>query len=1263
MAIIQRDGVVLELPDYVSVADDPPRGRTRRGVPGGGEPADVVAPDYVADIVSEAADLTLVGIVPLVVDTAAVPAPGRRRARGQAPSTSAQLRVEVDRDEDAVVLVESGGYYSWVIGSKETPSATRRGAPTPTEVSFTVDLDVEADAPTGGGGARRGVVSDALFKPITTIVFKFVARVVVGQLVKRLERSVETGLVKVTGPDPSAWIKPPDPAELTLPTDRRSRVLLFVHGTFSSTRSGFASLAATDDGRKLLENALKAYDLVLGFDHRTLSEDPLENAEQLLAQLGSLPTQHGVDVDVVTHSRGALVLRSLVEQLLTSQNGLAVKSAVMVAGPNAGTSLASPEHWSTLVDLYTNLGVSGCRILALGGLTAASVSTALRESLQAVAILVKALVSEAADEHRVPGLGAMVPGGAFITAINEPPASGRIPSTAYYTVSSDFEVHGLAGPQELPVKLIRLVADGFVNQLMGDTNDLVVDVSSMTSIDPGVPNVVQQSLALGENSATYHSAYFVEPEVLRSIGGWLLAQPPGPDGGQVGGAASPVVGQTVVNLPTDVDTNFAVIDADAPIDVLRPRVRASKPDFAVIRMSSPAGKVSHYALTSNEFLSLSGDASPGQSLRQSGLLQSLTPSPTTMTIHDLEPVESNEQAPWTSRTVVLFDGSPIGVAPAASAGPEGTGVVGPSVRTRGLDGDIDNEVADDDLARLRTRGLPRAGSRTGSAPRTARLEPPPAPAAPPPPPHPPHPVPVPVPEPAPLPPAQAYFRAETDEVVSTTEESLVLVEISLEALENAAGANTQLEKATIDAVKPITVNLVPRVNLAVVGEKAATVDPPHAGEPRTLTFKITGVQAGPGQLLVIAGQGPVDLVKMVLDVVVVDKRGRTAVAGPQRASVGAPIPPMPDATACDQMIIDQSTIVADGKVVQTRFDVRYVSERLDFEDSFETPPIAGDRLAYVTALYGQIEKDWGASASDAERFNKALRAYGGQLFDELIPEPIQKLLWDNRDTIKQIQLNSIDPFIPWEVVHLKQPNGKLPSEERFLASMGLVRWIDGAKYPPRQVNVAIGRARVLAPSYPPASGWQLSETVNEYKFVNETFDATLVNADVDAVMDLLEKPGQFDLFHFAGHGTADLTDIANAGLVVTVRQEGGRWVPVPLTAILVEQYGDLRKDSGNRPLVFLNACQVGRSGYQLTRTGGFAEGFLKAGAGIFVSTLWSVVDEPARKFTEVFYGQLVAGRTVADAATTARQKCRADGDPTWLAYVVYGRPDGRLVRS
>ena len=41
MATIHRDDVVLELPDYVSVADDSPRGRTRRGPRVASGPVDI----------------------------------------------------------------------------------------------------------------------------------------------------------------------------------------------------------------------------------------------------------------------------------------------------------------------------------------------------------------------------------------------------------------------------------------------------------------------------------------------------------------------------------------------------------------------------------------------------------------------------------------------------------------------------------------------------------------------------------------------------------------------------------------------------------------------------------------------------------------------------------------------------------------------------------------------------------------------------------------------------------------------------------------------------------------------------------------------------------------------------------------------------------------------------------------------------------------------------------------------------------------------
>lgn len=510
MATVRRGPVELDLPDNVSVVQSRPGPRGRRAP--GSASEDPIPVDQVARALQE--HLTVVDTVPLQVDAAAAP---RRRGARRAP-TSAVLRVDVAADEHAVALVEQDGFYSWVTGTKQTTRGARRG-PSRAVVTFEIPLG-DVDTARGRPGPR-GPIRDALIKPVTTVVFRFLARLAIGQLVKRLERSIEPGLVKIESPDPSSWMKAPPKSALTLPAGRRARLLLLVHGTFSSTRGGFGSFIATDSGKRFVERAVAAYDLVLGFDHRTLSEDPLENAEQILGALRSVDSGAGIDIDVITHSRGALVVRSLVEHLLAAGDNLVITNAVMVAGPNAGTLLARPANWSKLVDLYTNLAVAACRVVALAAPPAATVTTVLKESLEGLSILVKAIVSEAADEQRVPGLGAMVPDGSFVTDINRSAPPAQPISTAYFAVSSNFQVHGLSGPQELPAKLIELLSDGFVDQLMGEANDLVVNVKSMTAVDPGTPGLIRHAFALGDNPRTYHSSYFVEPSVLQAIEGWL----------------------------------------------------------------------------------------------------------------------------------------------------------------------------------------------------------------------------------------------------------------------------------------------------------------------------------------------------------------------------------------------------------------------------------------------------------------------------------------------------------------------------------------------------------------------------------------------------------------------------------------------------------------------------------------------------------------------------------------------------------------------
>ena len=92
------------------------------------------------------------------------------------------------------------------------------------------------------------------------------------------------------------------------------------------------------------------------------------------------------------------------------------------------------------------------------------------------------------------------------------------------------------------------------------------------------------------------------------------------------------------------------------------------------------------------------------------------------------------------------------------------------------------------------------------------------------------------------------------------------------------------------------------------------------------------------------------------------------------------------------------------------------------------------------------------------------RTSAPKMFDELFPEAMQAHLWKHRAKVKDLIVYADEPFVPWELVHLKPPNGPRPAKPRFLAQSGLVRWQLGS-FPPREMRVREGHARSLCPDY------------------------------------------------------------------------------------------------------------------------------------------------------------------------------------------------------
>ncbi len=459
------------------------------------------------------------------------PTAGARRRSAARPAALLDLAVDVASNESAVILVEQDGEYTWHFPAVPAarPTAGRRGLATRrtrvrTHVTIPIRL-TQAPVRTAARGERRGIsLGGVLPRKAKAVVLKFIARTAAGVAMKYLERNVRKGLIVMDGDDPTAWRRVSHIDNLGLSDKPQLRILLWVHGTFSSTAGSFGALAATPDGRYLLKQARERYDAVIGFDHATLAETPYENAVDLVERLGRF--RKPMQIDAITYSRGGLVFRSLVEQILpTSDVRPEVGQVVFVGVPNHGTLLAEPDHWKTLIDIYTNLSMGTFALLQL--LPAASPTAhILSEIVSGLGAFVKYLAEVVITEAVVPGLAAQGPKGEFVRALNETGPNQPLPDDCrYLAVTSNFDPRAAAAgaqPTGLAASFLGKLADGVVDELMQEDNDLVVNTGSMKQIDPEAGDFIDASLDFGDSPVVYHTVYFAQAGVAQQLRGWLM---------------------------------------------------------------------------------------------------------------------------------------------------------------------------------------------------------------------------------------------------------------------------------------------------------------------------------------------------------------------------------------------------------------------------------------------------------------------------------------------------------------------------------------------------------------------------------------------------------------------------------------------------------------------------------------------------------------------------------------------------------------------
>lgn len=314
----------------------------------------------------------------------------------------------------------------------------------------------------------------------------------------------------------------------------------------------------------------------------------------------------------------------------------------------------------------------------------------------------------------------------------------------------------------------------------------------------------------------------------------------------------------------------------------------------------------------------------------------------------------------------------------------------------------------------------------------------------------------------------------------------------------------------------------------------------------------------------------------------------------------------------------------------------YLGEALDpIFDRFPGADVANDKLDAVLAKWN-------------EDLLTTLADLGKQLWTHL-PEPfraeyLRLMALDERP--RSLFILSDELSFPWEIV---RPSGVIHDRYEELQPLGVAhvlgRWRPGIGARPQPQALPVTSMAIIVPNAADSGlPWAAEEVAQLRQLL--PFAHPITPAKRKQLQQLLADDDA-QIVHFSGHGYSG----ANADLTALVL-EGGE-------SITAMAFAASRLGSTHQPVLFLNACTVGRGGRVLGRAGGFAGNCIESGWSGVVAPYWPVLDASAAKFGVAFYRKLKAGRTIGEALCELRSE--SPDDPTAQAYAYFGDPFARVL--
>jgi hypothetical protein len=468
------------------------------------------------------------------------------------------------------------------------------------------------------------------------------------------------------------------------------------------------------------------------------------------------------------------------------------------------------------------------------------------------------------------------------------------------------------------------------------------------------------------------------------------------------------------------------------------------------------------------------------------------------------------------------------------------------------------------------------------------------------------------------PPIGRYLKGQCPETVRVGEPFSFLASIVLTGSHSAVALKRFDVPAT--GVEILLVAHAPGMQL--VDPQRRVVHVPAAGDSEPVMFELRADAPGPRPVSITAWLGGNYLGELIVEVTA----ERFGARGLSR-----------------DVLAEITMERTDGAVsLVVRYDPVQQLYRFEFRDD-DNPDEVTSHLAYdpgpqvehlVTELDDLAKDRSGYSPAETREY---LVNMGAGLWRELVPAELREQFWQRQHRIKQLTILSDKDVIPWELLYPKDPG----HDAGFLVQQFPVTRAVFGHRPSRRLDLR--PARFVLPEHSPR---QAQDEIKMLRLLLSE-DRRPVISELTPLLDTINK-GDFGLLHFACHNNYE--PLAGSSIMLDDRQ----FTPTLLNTAVIDQVL-----SRSAPVIFINACRSAGAVPRYNYLDSWATKFLKAGASAFIGSLWAVSDDTAPRFAQELYLQLARGASLGEAVMQTRKKAlsQADvGDPTWLAYTVYGDP-------